>query len=70
MNLCQRCKKECKHDLEKCTYYSPTKMTNFEKIKSMSIEEMTEFIKSVALGTNWLKGNITNWLEQEVQEDE
>ena len=45
-------------------------MTNFEKIKSISIEEMTEFIKSVALGTNWLKGNITNWLEQEVREDE
>lgn len=45
-------------------------MTNFEKIKSMSVEEMTEFIKSVALGTNWLKGNIINWLESEVQEDE
>ena len=69
MNLCQRCKKDCKHNFEKCTYYSPTKMTNFEKIKSMSVEEMTEFIKSVALGTNWLKGNIQKWLESEVDDN-
>lgn len=40
MNLCQRCKKDCKHNLAKCTYYSPTKMTNFEHIKQMSVEEL------------------------------
>ena len=47
MNLCQRCKKDCKHNFAKCTYYSPTKMTNFEKIKSMSIEEMALLLMKV-----------------------
>lgn len=47
MNLCQRCKKECKHDLEKCTYYSPAKMTNFERIKQMTIEELADFLDKI-----------------------
>jgi hypothetical protein len=58
MNLCQRCKKECKHDLEKCTYYSPAKMTNFEKIKAMSIEELSLFLMKVncAYGVDCMYG--------------
>lgn len=45
-------------------------MTNYERIKAMSVEEMAEFIKSVALGLNsdWVRGNIQEWLEQEVSE--
>ena len=45
-------------------------MTNYDCIKTMSIEEMADFIKSVALGLNsdWVRGNIQEWLEQEVSE--
>lgn len=47
-------------------------MTNFERIKQMTVEEMVVFIKKIALGLNvdWLKGSIQKWLEQEVKEDE
>ena len=46
------------------------KQTNYDHIKAMSMEEMAEFIKSVALGLNsdWVRGNIQEWLEQEVSE--
>lgn len=45
-------------------------MTNYERIKVMSVEEMADFIKSVALGLNsdWVRGNIQEWLESEVSE--
>ena len=45
-------------------------MTNYDHIKAMRVEEMVEFIKSVALGLNsdWVRGNIQEWLEQEVSE--
>lgn len=45
-------------------------MTNYDNIKAMSVEEMVDFIKSVALGLNsdWVRGNIQEWLEQEVSE--
>ena len=47
-----------------------TPMTNYDRIKAMSVEEMADFIKSVALGLNsdWVRGNIQEWLEQEVSE--
>ena len=46
------------------------KQTNYDRIKAMSVEEMADFIKSVALGLNsdWVRGNIQEWLEQEVSE--
>ena len=45
-------------------------MTNYDRIKAMSAEELADFIKSVALGLNsdWVRGNIQEWLEQEVSE--
>ena len=45
-------------------------MTSYDRIKAMSVEEMADFIKSVALGLNsdWVRGNIQEWLEQEVSE--
>ena len=45
-------------------------MTNYDCIKAMSVEELADFIKSVALGLNsdWVRGNIQEWLEQEVSE--
>lgn len=45
-------------------------MTNYDRIKAMNVEEMADFIKSVALGLNsdWVRGNIQEWLEQEVPE--
>lgn len=45
-------------------------MTNYDRIKSMSVEELADFIKSVALGLNsdWVRGNIQEWLEREVSE--
>ena len=47
-------------------------MTNYERIKQMSIEEMAVFIKKIALGLNvdWLKGNIQKWLESEIDEND
>ena len=46
-------------------------MTNYERIKQMSVEEMAVFIKNIALGLNvgWLKGNIQKWLESEVDDN-
>lgn len=46
------------------------KQTNYDRIKAMSVEEMADFIKSVALGLNsdWVRGNIQEWLESEVTE--
>ena len=46
-------------------------MTNFERIKQMSVEEMAVFIKKIALELNvdWLKGNIQKWLESEVEDN-
>ena len=46
-------------------------MTNYERIKQMSIEDMAVFIKKIALGLNvdWLKGNIQKWLESEVDDN-
>ena len=45
-------------------------MTNFERIKQMTVEEIVEFIVNVALerNVNWLKGDIQKWLESEVEE--
>ena len=45
-------------------------MTNYDRIKAMSMKEMADFIKSVALGLNsdWVRGNIQEWLESEVSE--
>ena len=45
-------------------------MTNYDNIKAMSVEEMADFIKSIALGLNsdWVRGNIQEWLESEVSE--
>ena len=45
-------------------------MTNYDRIKAMSVEEMADLIKSVALGLNldWVRGNLQEWLEQEVSE--
>lgn len=80
MNLCQRCKKECKHDLEKCTYYSPAKMTNFEKIKAMSIEELARLLGCIFVDcdefTRTIDGkiifdsfnSIEEWLESEAED--
>ena len=47
-------------------------MTNFERIKQMSVEEMAVFIKNIALGLNvgWLKGNIQKWLESEFDDND
>ena len=47
-------------------------MTNYERIKQMTVEEMAVFIKKIALGLNvdWLKGNIQKWLESEVDEND
>lgn len=44
-------------------------MTNFERIKQMTVEEIVEFIVNVSLGrnVNWLKGDIQKWLESEVE---
>ena len=79
MNLCQRCKKECKHDLEKCTYYSPAKITNFERIKQMTIEEMAYYfctdlpicpLKAPHCKDNNCPVCFEHWLESEVNEEE
>lgn len=52
-------------------------MTNFEKIKNMSVEEMAEFLNStttqIALKLNGEyvsneKGSLCEWLESEVEE--
>lgn len=73
MNKCTDCQNEtiCTGNRRKGSHancFQPKPMTNFERIKKMSVEEMAEFIKTVALGTDWLKGNITKWLEAEVEE--
>lgn len=46
-------------------------MTNYERIKQMTVEEMAVFIKKIALELNvdWLKGNIQKWLESEVDDN-
>ena len=51
-----------------CIDHKP--VTQFDRIKAMSVEEMAEFIKLIALGLNsdWVRGNIQEWLEQEVSE--
>ena len=51
-----------------CVDHKP--VTQFDCIKAMSVEEMADFIKSVALGLNsdWVRGNIQEWLESEVSE--
>ncbi|MDF2859177.1 MAG: hypothetical protein K0Q87_5028 [Neobacillus sp.] len=48
-------------------------MTNFEKIKQMSVDEMAEFLikfeKENLTGALWnIKRSVTKWLESEVQE--
>ena len=59
----------CKPDIFEKTYEAVTN-TNYDRIKAMSVEEMADFIKSVALGLNsdWVRGNIQEWLESEVSE--
>ena len=51
-----------------CIDHKP--VTQFDRIKAMTVEEMADFIKLVALGLNsdWVRGNIQEWLEQEVSE--
>ena len=59
----------CKPDIFEKTYEAVTN-TNYDRIKAMSVEDMADFIKLVALGLNsdWVRGNIQEWLEQEVSE--
>ena len=51
------------------------KITNFEKIKAMNIDEMAEFLKSercmdACFGMDWnqCKEMLKQWLESEVRE--
>ena len=81
MNLCQRCKKDCKHNFAKCTYYSPTKMTNFENIKQMTVKEMARLLGCIFVDcyehTRTINGktifdsfdSIEEWLESEVDDN-
>lgn len=55
-------------------------MTNFEKIKQMSVEEMADFIADIyadnehteiRINGKWIfSDDIAEWLESEAQEDE
>ena len=56
-------------------YYKKAKsnaVTNFDRIKAMSVEEMAEFLKRVCIGkeVEWTMGGILRYLESEGQEDE
>lgn len=74
--ICDRCKKQygCLRSryevVLECKHYSP--ITNFERIKAMSVEEMAEFLKRVCIGkeVEWTMGGILRYLESEVQEDD
>lgn len=53
-------------------------MTNYERIKQMSIEEMATFLQEVEYhrafdgsGAKWQsKGTVINWLESEVEDND
>ena len=53
------------------------KMTNYERIKQMSVEEMAKFLQEVeyrrafdSSGAKWKsKGTVINWLESEVADN-
>ena len=49
-----------------CIDHKP--VTQFDRIKAMSVEEMADFIKPIAFGLNsdWVRGNIQEWIESEV----
>lgn len=75
--ICDRCKKQygCLRSryevVLECKHYSP--ITNFDRIKAMSVEEMaedlTKLFYEVASYTN-AKDYIKQYLESEVQEDD
>lgn len=52
-------------------------MTNYERIKQMSVEEMAKFLQEVeyrrafdSSGAKWKsKGTVINWLESEVADN-
>ena len=41
-------------------------MTNYERIKNMSVEEMAQFICGITI-PNYDEGSIKQWLESEVE---
>lgn len=58
---------------------TPVKMTNYDRIKSMSVENLTEFINNIStslavkMNGEYIvreKDSIKQWLLQEVSEDE
>lgn len=73
---------DCGGDTAKCDFYpekrKPKPITNFDRIKAMSVEEMAEFLDDMQTDALFLEGTIhdlkypTDWkkyLESEVQSD-
>lgn len=78
----KRCPMQVGYDVSKCQCedcsYRTAPMTNYERIRNMSVEEMAEFISktstnlAVKLDCEYVineKENIKRWLESEVTED-
>lgn len=72
LNLCDRCAADCRHErnpneiVVKCGAYKPP-MTNADRIRSMSDEELAQFI--FELYEQPLEDGYLQWLQQPAKED-
>lgn len=71
LNLCDRCAADCRHErnpneiVVKCGAYKPP-MTNADRIRAMSDEEMAQFI--FELYEYPLENGYLKWLQQPAEE--